>query len=117
MSANRLIPFYLSSFSPSLLVLASLLILSSQLSHAHSINLDCSQVQQEVQCTGGFSDGSGASNLPYEVISYNDDVLAQGHSSEQSTFTFPLPEQDYYILLDAGPGHVVELDMMDVTEN
>ncbi|WP_051227289.1 hypothetical protein [Oceanospirillum beijerinckii] len=117
MSASRLMSFRLSSSSPSLLVLASVFILSSQLSHAHSINLDCSQVQQEVQCKGGFSDGSGTSNLPYVVISYNDDVLAQGHSSEQSTFTFPLPEQDYYILLDAGPGHVVELDMQDVAKN
>ena len=117
MSANRLMPFRLSSFAPALLVLASVFIVSSQLSHAHSINLDCSQVQQEVQCKGGFSDGSGASNLPYEVISYNDDVLAKGRSSEQSNFAFPLPEQDYYILLDAGPGHVVELDMQDVAEN
>ena len=117
MSANRLMPFRLSSFAPALLALASVFIVSSQLSHAHSIDLDCSQVQQEVQCKGGFSDGSGTSNLPYEVISYNDDVLAQGLSSEQSTFTFPLPEQDYYILLDAGPGHVVELDMQDVAKN
>lgn len=91
--------------------------LFSSSASAHSIQLDCSQAGNTVECQGGFSDGSAASNLPWEVISYDDQLLHTGKTSEGSEFSFPAPGEDYYILMDAGPGHVVELDVADIAED
>jgi len=84
---------------------------------AHSINLECNQSDEQISCKGGFSDGSEASNLPWEVISYDDQLLYQGHTSNSSEFSFQAPDEDFYILMDAGPGHVVELDIADIEQN
>lgn len=81
---------------------------------AHSIFLNCSTSNEQIECKGSFSDGSAASDFPFEVISYEDELLLKGKTNKESAFNFPTPDQDYYILLDAGPGHVVELDMLDV---
>lgn len=91
-----------------------LLALSATPASAHSIFLDCANTAGQVECKGSFSDGSSASDFPFEVISYEDELLVAGQSDGNSQFDFPLPEQDYYILLDGGPGHVVEVDMQDV---
>ncbi|MBB1487949.1 hypothetical protein H4O21_15185 [Oceanospirillum sp. D5] len=91
--------------------------LTSSIAMAHSINLVCSQSDKQVSCKGGFSDGSEASNLPWEVISYDDQLLYQGHTSNRSEFSFQAPGEDFYILMDAGPGHVVELDITDIEQN
>ncbi|WP_415889579.1 hypothetical protein ACMXYV_16940 [Neptuniibacter sp. SY11_33] len=81
---------------------------------AHSLFMDCEQQETDVKCLASFSDGSSVANMPYEVISYNDKLLYSGRTDEASIFKFALPQTDYFILLDAGPGHVVEVDMADV---
>lgn len=81
---------------------------------AHSIYLDCSSLNNQIECKGSFSDGSSASDLPIEVISYEDQLITQGHTDQNASFIFKVPTEDYYILMDAGPGHVVEVDMQDV---
>lgn len=81
---------------------------------AHSIFLNCEALAETVECKGSFSDGSSADNIPFEVISYEDEMLSAGRTDPDATFNFNTPDQDYYILLDAGPGHVLELDMTDV---
>lgn len=80
---------------------------------AHSIDLTCEQ-EGSVQCLTIFSDGSSADNIPYQVISYEDELLLSGKTDPDSRFSFDTPDAEYYILLDAGPGHVVELDMEEI---
>lgn len=93
--------------------LVSLLLSGPALSH--SIFMSCQQQESAVTCTASYSDRSSAARLPIEVISYADQPIVQGITDPQANFTFALPQEDYYILLDAGPGHVVEVDMQDVT--
>ena len=81
---------------------------------AHSIFMDCKQEGADVSCIASFSDGSSAENIAYEVLSYEDEVLLQGMTDRSSGFKFPVPVNDYYVLLDAGPGHVVDVDMTDI---
>jgi len=96
-----------------LFVLGFSLVLSTSVS-AHSLFLDCAAKGNQVTCKTSFSDGSSAAEFPFEVISYDDDLLVQGQTDQDSSFSFNTPDQDYYILLDAGPGHVIELDMLDI---
>lgn len=69
----------------------------------------------EIVCTGGFSDGSGAPGVTLDVISYDEEVLIPGKLEDDSSFSFKRPEGEFYILFDAGPGHVVEVDHTDIT--
>ncbi len=63
-----------------------------------------------VRCVGGFSDGTSAAGVPFEVIGYDEQVIATGKSDAASAFEFPRPDGEFYLLFDAGPGHVVEID-------
>ncbi|WP_286237494.1 hypothetical protein [Neptuniibacter halophilus] len=81
---------------------------------AHSLFMECREADTDIHCQAGFSDGSSAKDLPFEVISYADQLLTSGEAKAEG-FSFPLPQTDYFILLDAGPGHVVEVDMGEVS--
>lgn len=96
------------------LTAGALLMLISCSAAAHSIFLECENAGENINCKGSFSDGSVASDLPFEVISYEDELLLSGRSDDRSSFSFPAPAGEYFILLDAGPGHVIELDMLDI---
>lgn len=100
-------------FAKQAIVFGAFALLSAP-SFAHSIFLNCSTANEQIECKGSFSDGSAASDFPFEVISYEDELLVKGQTDKDSAFSFPTPDQDYYILLDAGPGHVIELDILDV---
>ncbi len=63
-----------------------------------------------VVCTGGFSDGSGAPGVVIDVIADDGAVLVPGRLGADSTVRFRRPDQPFYVLLDAGPGHTVEID-------
>ncbi|WP_040566469.1 hypothetical protein [Magnetospirillum molischianum] len=63
-----------------------------------------------VKCTGGFSDGSKAPGVVLDVISYDEQVLVKGRLGSDSTLSFPRPDQDFYVLFDAGPGQTVEIE-------
>lgn len=65
-------------------------------------------------CRGGFSDGSGAAGVTLDVISYDEDILIPGKLGDDSRLQFQRPDGEFYILFDAGPGHVVEVDYHDI---
>lgn len=70
-----------------------------------------------VRCYGGYAHGEDAPGLTMDVISYEDDrVLIPGKLGDDSTITFQRPEGGFYVLFDAGPGHmaVVEHDEIQV---
>ncbi|MGB6104056.1 MAG: hypothetical protein WBF88_09455 [Pusillimonas sp.] len=82
---------------------------------AHNPVAECKATDDAtIQCKGGFSDGSDAPGVTLDVISYDEQVLVPGKLGDDSTLTFRKPEGEFYILFDAGPGHVVEIDYTEV---
>ncbi len=82
---------------------------------AHNPMCECKQIDAEqIRCTGGFSDGSGAPGVTLDVIGYDETILVPGKLGADSTLTFKRPSAEFYVLFDAGPGHVVEIDQADI---
>lgn len=82
---------------------------------AHNPVCQCEpQGDEEIVCVGGFSDGSGAPGVTLDVISYDEEILVAGKLDGDSSLSFKRPDGDFYVLFDAGPGHVVEIDHMDI---
>ncbi|OOV96117.1 MULTISPECIES: hypothetical protein [unclassified Pseudomonas] len=82
---------------------------------AHNPMCECKAIDAEqIQCTGGFSDGSGAPGVTLDVIGYDETILVPGKLGTDSTLTFKKPASEFYVLFDAGPGHVVEIDQADI---
>lgn len=83
---------------------------------AHNPMCECKEIEgEQIKCTGGFSDGSGAPGVTLDVIGYDEQVLVPGKLGEDSTVTFKKPASEFYVLFDAGPGHVVEIDQADIS--
>lgn len=96
-------------------VLALPLLLSVALpAQAHNPMCECTESADQITCKGGFSDGSGAPGVTLDVIGYDEQVLLASKLGEDSTLTFKRPEGEFYVLFDAGPGHVVEVDHADI---
>lgn len=84
---------------------------------AHNPMCQCEPIEgEQIKCTGGFSDGSGAPGVTLDVIGYDETVLVPGKLGQDSTMTFKRPAGEFYVLFDAGPGHVVEIDYADIGE-
>ncbi|MDB6445570.1 MULTISPECIES: hypothetical protein [Pseudomonas] len=82
---------------------------------AHNPMCECKAIDAEqIQCTGGFSDGSGAPGVTLDVIGYDETILVPGKLGADSKLTFKKPDTEFYVLFDAGPGHVVEIDQADI---
>ncbi len=82
---------------------------------AHNPMCECKEIPgEQIQCTGGFSDGSGAPGVTLDVIGYDETILLPGKLGQDSTLTFKKPSAEFYVLFDAGPGHVVEIDQADI---
>ena len=87
----------------------------SPLALAHNPICECEEHGTgEIICTGGFSDGSGAPGVTLDVIGYDETILLPGKLGQDSTLTFKKPSAEFYVLFDAGPGHVVEIDQADI---
>ena len=82
---------------------------------AHNPMCECTAVEDgKIRCTGGFSDGSGAPGVTLDVIGYDETILVPGKLGADSTLTFKRPDSEFYVLFDAGPGHIVEIDQADI---
>ncbi|MEI4524115.1 hypothetical protein [Pseudomonas sp. CCNWLW23] len=82
---------------------------------AHNPMCECKAIDAEqIKCTGSFSDGSGAPGVTLDVIGYDETILVPGKLGDDSTLTFKKPGSEFYVLFDAGPGHVVEIDQADI---
>ena len=94
--------------------LLALLGLSGQ-ALAHNPMCECKSVENgQIRCTGGFSDGSGAPGVTLDVIGYDETILVPGKLGPDSSMTFKRPDAEFYVLFDAGPGHIVEIDQADI---
>ncbi|PTX10582.1 hypothetical protein DBL07_02195 [Achromobacter mucicolens] len=91
------------------------LLTASATALAHNPMAECkAEGQEQIQCTGGFSDGSGAAGVTMDVISYDEQILVPGKLDLDSKMSFKRPNGEFYVLFDAGPGHVVEIDHVDI---
>ncbi|MGH8381317.1 hypothetical protein [Pseudomonas sp.] len=99
------------------LLLPLLLLGAASPALAHNPMCECKPIDAgQIECTGGFSDGSGAPGVTLDVIGYNEEILVPGKLGENSKLTFKRPEGEFYVLFDAGPGHVVEIDYADIEQ-
>jgi hypothetical protein len=48
------------------------------------------------------------------VIGYDEEILVAGKLDGDSRLSFKRPDGEFYVLFDAGPGHVVEIDHADI---
>lgn len=69
----------------------------------------------EIRCKGGFSDDSGAPGIALDVTSYGEQILVPSKLSVDSTLVFKRSDSEFYMLFDASPGHVMEVDHTDIT--
>ncbi|WP_018001396.1 hypothetical protein [Paracoccus sp. N5] len=90
------------------------LLVSALPAAAHYPFCTCMAEGGQITCEGGFSDGTSAEGVKLDVISYDEDVLVPAKFDAASKVHFAKPEGEFYILFDAGPGHVVEVDWQDV---
>ncbi|HEY1027649.1 MAG TPA: hypothetical protein VGE28_08475 [Pseudomonas sp.] len=82
---------------------------------AHNPICECeAHGEEEILCVGGFSDGSGAPGVTLDVIGYDEEILVAGKLGDDSRLSFKRPDGEFYVLFDAGPGHVVEIDHADI---
>lgn len=81
---------------------------------AHYPYCTCAMEDGKVACKGGFSDGTGAEGVTLDVISYDEQILMPGKFGADSVVRFDKPAGEFYVLFDAGPGHVVEVDWRDI---
>jgi hypothetical protein len=88
---------------------------------AHYPILDCNAssngtIPKRVTCEASFSNLAKAPNVLMEVYSEEDEIVATGKTNTESIFVFPEPEGVYFIIMDAGPGHVLEISDEEVTK-
>ncbi|MFJ3484095.1 hypothetical protein ACIPL1_12050 [Pseudomonas sp. NPDC090202] len=82
---------------------------------AHSPYCDCKEIAEgQIRCSGGFSDGGDAVGVTLDVIGYDESILFHGQLGSDSSLTFARPAGEFYVLFDAGPGNVVEVDHLDI---
>ncbi len=83
--------------------------------HAHGLLMSCEPVaSHSVRCTGRFSDGSDAAGLRLRVLLHDDQVVLTTTLDTQSSALFVRPETPFYVALDDGGEHAVEVDHEEI---
>ncbi len=90
-------------------------VLSSVVAWAHVPVSRCAvQDDNWVECQTRYDDDSLAVDILMGLYSYDNSLLSSGRSDVKGVFRFELPDQPFYLLMDAGPGHVFEVDWKDI---
>ncbi|MBW7900701.1 MAG: hypothetical protein H3C26_04450 [Rhodocyclaceae bacterium] len=94
--------------------LAAGLLLAAAPALAHHPFGECAHLNPEtIRCSGGF-DEKPLPGLRIDVLDDEDKILVRGELDAQASFTFPRPAVPFYVLIDAGPGQVMEIDDREV---
>ena len=95
----------------------ALLLLTATIAVAHTPLCSCyDNGDATITCEGGFTDGSSAAGVEMRVVDKDGKVLIKSTMDEDSEFTCKKPDSSYKVILDAGPGHVVEIDGDEIVE-
>lgn len=89
-------------------------LLCSTAAFPHTPVCRCELNDNRIDCKGGYHDGSKAIDVSMSVTTYGGEVLATGKLNKDSRFNFSLPNQPFYVLMDAGPGEMFEVDWRDI---
>lgn len=81
---------------------------------AHTPVCRCELRQQQITCTGAYDDGSSASDVTLRVILHDGTILHNSVLDKHSQFRFTLPQKPFYVLMDAGPGEMVDIEWQDI---
>lgn len=81
---------------------------------AHTPVCRCELTGTDITCTGQFHDGSAANGVAMTVLDYDNTILKHSKLDAHSRLTFPQPTRPFYIIMDAGPGEMFEVDWKDV---
>ncbi len=103
----------MKSMTAFLAALAAVLCMTSS-AFAHYPFCVCAKEGDKIVCKGGFSDGTSAEGVKLDVIAYDEKVLAANKFGPDSVVRFERPSGEFFVLFDAGPGHVVEVDWRDI---
>jgi hypothetical protein len=97
------------------LLFAALALASSSHALAHGLYCQCHALENnQVRCTGGLSDGTALPGATLEVIGLEEKTLVAGKLGADSSYTFTRPDGAFYVLMELGPGHTVEIDHTDI---
>ena len=84
---------------------------------AHGMFCQCQGLADgQVRCHGGLSDGTALPGATLDVIGYDEKIHIAGKLGTDSSFTFAKPDGEFYVLLEMGPGHTVEVDHKDIAK-
>lgn len=89
-------------------------LLFSGITLAHTPVCRCELEDSDVIYIGQFHDGSEAADIPITVFDANNLPLIEGQFNKQSRFLFTIPQPPFYIIMDAGPGEMFEVDSRDI---
>ncbi|SNR79891.1 hypothetical protein SAMN05192560_1142 [Methylobacillus rhizosphaerae] len=99
------------------LMVILLLLLDSTATWAHEVHIPigkCWVEARDIICEGGESDGHPLPDALVEVIGYDEKTFLSGKLDDHSRISFKRPQCEFYILIDAGPGQVIEIDWKDI---
>ena len=97
--------------------ISALLLLLATIAVAHTPLCSCyDNGDATITCEGGFSDGSSAAGVEMRVVDKDGKVLIKSTMDEDSEFTCKKPGSPYKVILNAGPGHMVEIDGDEIVE-
>lgn len=86
--------------------------------HAHYGLLECwyTNERSNLLCEASWSDGSDATNYDIQLYSYDDDLLARATTDSSAQVTFPVPEDEFYVVFDPGHEAAAEVDIVEVKD-
>jgi hypothetical protein len=97
--------------------LVTLALAASNPAMAHGLYCQCQAISgEQIRCNGGMSDGTALPGATLDVIGYDEKTLLEGKLKDDSSFTFTRPDGEFYVLMELGPGHTVEIDHKDIRE-
>ncbi|PSU36074.1 hypothetical protein [Photobacterium lutimaris] len=84
--------------------------------HAHFPLMSCWLAADKVICQAGYSDGSEAVDYAVEMFDYDDNLMERAMTDKRSIAEFTMPEDDFYLVFDAGHESPVEVDVVEIEE-
>ncbi|MGF1734454.1 MULTISPECIES: hypothetical protein [Photobacterium] len=90
--------------------------INASTAHAHFPLMSCWLEADKVICQAGYSDGSEAVDYAVEMFDYDDNLMERVMTDKRSIVEFSMPEDDFYLVFDAGHESPVEVDVVEIEE-
>lgn len=85
------------------------LLLISTTAYAHTLYMSVETNDDGTALARGmFSTGATAAGLDFRLEDENEKIILKGKMDEFGEYTFKIPDSEYYVVIDGGPGHTVK---------